>query len=593
MEVKECIYLKMQRLVLLFILITIGFHAKAQDSITWIKSSMLEQEGYYRNPGFTQHAINIGIVMDSDSSEDLRYLKINNPHANKIFLTRLSGDTIYKTGDYLPFQNRPVYFWDFVLPIPTKEFKNDSLVLTIDNSGETQVFFLELMKEQAFEKIKSRDTFIYGGLLAYAIFSAALFITLGILKNNKNNILFGFFVLLSMLWIYNIEGVLFQFFWNTQIFFQHASRVFFSSLAIGSFVLYFIHYYNDTIHPIAKKIFYAFFGFFIIRLLTVLLLPGIRVNEGLKYILLFIGTLIIIAGLILLLVYLVLLFRKRDLFYHNLGTAICFLFILKEGLKLTGIDISPFPKEDDYVSVFALVTILATISVDNIQTYRRQKKEEIENNLQDSRKKDKEISDRILDAQENERSTIGKNIHDQIGGLLATMKIQLETIKMKGEEKMSVSEIEKLIKTVDKCSDELYTIVDDLSAPEFDEQDLSLIIQNRIELYEQSTGIRFEFDTTPLTINISSALSIYRIICELITNSIRHAQCQHIVLKMSLDNGFLFISYSDDGVGFDIEKVDFNHGIKNIFSRLKFMNGKMDIASEQGKTNFTITIPIA
>ena len=582
----------MQRLLLFSILITIGFHAKAQDSITWVKSSMLEQEGYYRNPGFTQHAIKIGIAMDSDTTEDLRYLKINNPHANKIFLTRFSGDTIYKTGDYLPFQSRPVYFWDFVLPIPTKQFKNDSLLLTIDNSGETQVFFLELMKKQDFEKIKSRDTFIYGGLLAYAIFFAALFITLGLLKKNKNNILFGFFVLFSMLWIFNIEGVLFQFFWNNQIFFQHASRVFFSSLAIGSFVLYFIHYYNDTIHPIAKKIFYAFFGFFIVRLTTVLLLTEIRLNTGLKYILLFIGTLIIIAGLILLLVYLVLLFRKRALFYHNLGTAICFLFILKEGLKLTGIDISPFPKEDDYVSVFALVTILSTISLDNIQTYRRQKQRQIEKNLQDSRKRDKEISDRILDAQENERSTIGKNIHDQIGGLLAAMKIQLETIKMKAEEKISLQEIENLIKTVDRCSDELYTVVDDLSAPEFNEQDLSLIIQNRIELYKQSTGIRFEFDTSLLPINLSTGLSIYRIICELITNSIRHAKCQHIALKMILENGTLFINYCDNGVGFDIEKVDFNHGIKNIFSRLKFMNGKMDIASERGKTRFTISIPI-
>jgi signal transduction histidine kinase len=582
----------MLRLLLILCLIHIILPAWAQDTIPWIRSSDLEKEGYYRNPGFTQNAIRIGIIQDSDTTTPLRYLKINNPHANNIILSRQNGDTIYKTGDFLPFQNRPVYFWDFVLPIDTREWRNDSLVLTIDNTGESQLFFLELLKEQEFEKIKSRDTFMYGGLLAYAIFFAGMFITLGLLKKNRNNIIFGTYVLFSMLWVFNIEGVLYQFLWNQNIFFQHASRVFFSSITIGLFVLYFINYYKRVIHPIARKIFYAFVGFFIIRLLLVLLLPSIRLNTGPKYILQVIGTLIIIAGLILLLVYLVLLFRKKELIYHNLGTAICFIFILKEGLKLTGIDISPFPQQDDYVSVITLVCILTTISVDNIQSYRRQKKKQIQQDLEDSRKKDKEISERILEAQENERSAIGKNIHDQIGGLLAAMKIQLETLKMRGTD-IPLSESEKLIRMVDNCSNELYSIVDDLSAPEFQEQNLSFIIQNRIDLYEQSTGICFVFESVPLTIDLSRGLNIYRIVCELIANSIRHAQCQNISLELKKENNAIHIYYFDDGIGFDVDKVNSHHGINNIKSRLGFMNGKLEMKSNSGRTSFTISIPIA
>ena len=395
-----------------------------------------------------------------------------------------------------------------------------------------------------------------------------------------------------MFWVFNIEGVLYQFLWNQNIFLQHASRVFFSSITIGLFVLYFINYYKRVIHPLARKIFYAFIGFLVIRLSLVLLLPSIRLNTGTKYILLVIGTLIIIAGLILLLVYLVLLFRKKELIYHNLGTAICFIFILKEGLKLTGIDISPFPKQDDYVSIITLVCILTTISADNIQSYRRQKKKQILKDLEDSRKKDKEISERILEAQENERSAIGKNIHDQIGGLLAAMKIQLETLKMRGTD-FPLNESEKLIKMVDNCSNELYTIVDDLSAPEFQEQDLSFIIQNRIDLYEQSTGISFVFESVPLTIDLSRGLNIYRIVCELIANSIRHAQCQNISLELKKENNAIHIHYHDDGIGFDVDKVNSHHGINNIKSRLGFMNGKMEMESIAGKTSFRIMIPIA
>ena len=580
----------MQRLLFLLILITTCFHAKSEDSIPWLKSSQLEKEGYYRNYGFSKAPVRIGILAEKQSDAGDRFLKINNPHANNILLTTLQGDTLYKTGDFYSFQSRPVYFWDFILPIASNRTNNDSLVLTLDNTGETQAFFLQLMNEKAFEKIKSRDTFLYGGLLSYAIFFSGLFITLGLLKKNNNNILFGIFILSSVLWIFNIEGVLYQFLWPENIFLQHASRVFCSSISIVSFLLYFIHYFRNSIHPYAKKFFYAFIIFFLIRVSVVLLLPEIRYNNGLKYVLLIIGTLIIIIGLMLLIFYQILLFRKKEFFYHNLGTAIYFVFVLKEGLKLMGIDIFPLPEKDAYVSTLTLLSILTTISLDNIQTYRRQKQKQIEENLQESRKKDKEVSDRILDAQENERSTIGKNIHDQIGGLLAAMKIQLETLKRK--ENISISETEKLIRMVDNCSKELYSIVDDLSAPEFDEQDLSFIIQNRIELYEQSTGICFDFDPVPLSINLSNGLSIYRIICELITNSIRHAQCQNIVLQMKTENGMLFITYKDDGIGFDIEKIDFNHGIKNIESRLTFMKGKMEITSIPGNTIFVINIPI-
>lgn len=582
----------MLRLLLILWLIHSILPAKGQDTIRWIRSSQLEKEGYYQNFGFTKAPVKIGIINDNESSNGVHYLKLNNPHANSILLKDKQGNIIVKTGDYLPFASRPVYFWDFVIPLPPTSSTNDSLTLTIDNSAETLVFFLEVLNQRNFEKVKSRSTFLYGGLLAYAIFFAGMFITLGLFKKNPTHFLFGGFIILSMLWIFNIEGVLYQFFWSENVFFQHASRVFFSSLSIGCFVLYFMYYYDKHIHPVAKKIFTAFVVFFLIRMTVVLTIPEIRINPGLKYMLLLIGTITIIAGLALLMIYLLILFRKRDLLYHNIGTAICFLFILNEGLRLTGIDVIPFLKKNEYTSVFSLVFILTAISVDNLQTYRRQKKLQSEKLFEDTRRRDKETSDRILAAQENERSSIAKNIHDQIGGLLAAMKIQLETLRVQNKE-IGVGDSEKLIRLVDHCSNELYAIVDDLSAPEFQEQELSFIIQNRISLYEQSTGIYFEYEPCILSLDIPRGLNIYRIVCELIANSIRHANCEKISLRLQKNDHQIHIHYSDDGVGFDIAKVSRHHGLQNIKSRIGFMNGEMNIESRPGRTVFTIRIPIA
>ena len=577
---------------LLLIILFLNSFAFAQDTIEWLNGTELAREGYYRNYGFTQVPVKIGITRNSNSASQLQYLKLNNPHTNVVVLTNMQGDTLYKTGDFLPYAQRPVYFWDFVLPLPILKSGSDSLILTVDNSGETQVMFLKILNANAFEKIKSGDTFMYGGLLAYAIFFAGMFITLGLLKKNNSNILFGIFVIFSMLWIFNIEGVLYQFLWPNNIFFHFVSRVFFSSLTIGSFILYFILYYTVHIHPIAKKFFYAFVVFFLVRLSVVLLFPQIRLNTGLKYVLLLVGTLVIIIGFILMIVYLILLFRKKELFYHNIGMATGFLFILKESFKLTGIDIFPIHENENYLSIFILVLLLTTISIDNLQTYRRGKKRKTEMEMEETRKKDKEISDRILEAQENERSSIAKNIHDQAGGLLAALKIQLETLSVQGKE-IGKDDCEKLIQMVDSCSNELYAIVDDLSAPEFHDQELSFIIQNRISLYEQSTGICFQFEPHTMSVDVSRGLNIYRIVCELITNSIRHASCENVFLEIKNLDDDIHIVYSDDGVGFDTTKVNTRHGLHNIKSRLHFMNGQMNVDSRPGKTIFNIRIPLA
>jgi signal transduction histidine kinase len=62
---------------------------------------------------------------------------------------------------------------------------------------------------------------------------------------------------------------------------------------------------------------------------------------------------------------------------------------------------------------------------------------------------------------------------------------------------------------------------------------------------------------------------------------------------MFREEGALIIVYYDDGIGFDVDKIPMNHGIKNINSRLRFMNGSMDIESSPGKTIFRINVPLA
>jgi signal transduction histidine kinase len=294
-----------------------------------------------------------------------------------------------------------------------------------------------------------------------------------------------------------------------------------------------------------------------------------------------------------LLFYLLNFFKKRQFLFHNLGFAINFIFVLKEGLKLTGVDIFPFPENDEYISATTHFLIIGLFAVANIQQYRHKKQQQILMDLEASHRKDKAMTEKIIAAQEHERSTIGKNIHDQVGGLLAVMKIKLQTLKIQRKDQTLNADMDQFIGLVDKCSNELHDIVDDLIPPEFESQDLSQIIKERTLVFEQATNIHFQYNPIPLHVNQQTGQNIYRIVCELITNSIKHAHCDTIQLDLVNSNDELLISYTDNGIGINQEKLQSKHGVNNLHSRVKFLEGTISVRTTPGETSYTIKIPLA
>ena len=590
----KLVYLMMPRLLIFLLFSCWVLSSLGQEKTIWLNEKQLAEKGYYKNHGFTQGAVKIGLIFhNTDNSGKTHYLKINNPHVNELFLETLNADTLYATGDHHAFNTRPVFFGDFILPITTDSGKTDSLLLTLDNSGETQVYNLTLLNPDQFERKKLGDTFFFVIVLTISLIFSLGFFILGVYKKEKISIIFSLYIVVSVLWILNMNGILFQLVWPNNVFIQHAARVVISSCSISAFVYYFISFYKNQISPFASLVFKTFIMMMLIRIILVLALPNLFENAELKYSLLILGTVVIVIGLLLLLFYLLKFFKKSQFLFHNLGFALNFIFVLKEGLKLTGVDIFPFPENDEYVSATSHFLIIGLFGISNIQQYRHKKQQQILADLEASHKQDKAMTEKIIAAQEHERSTIGKNIHDQVGGLLAVMKIKMQTLKVLRNEQSLNTEVDQFIGLVDKCSNELHDIVDDLIPPEFESQDLSQIIKERTLVFEQATGIDFQYDPIPLNVTQQTGLKIYRIVCELITNSIKHAQCDTIQLGLVNNKGELLINYSDNGIGINQEKLQSKHGVNNIHSRVKFLEGAIAVKTNPGETSYTINIPLA
>jgi signal transduction histidine kinase len=143
---------------------------------------------------------------------------------------------------------------------------------------------------------------------------------------------------------------------------------------------------------------------------------------------------------------------------------------------------------------------------------------------------------------------------------------------------------------MDRSSTEIYHIIDDLVPPIMEGENLFSIIQSRIDLLEKSTDIRFKVEIESVFLEQKFVLKLYRIIAELITNSVKHAKCKNISIQFIQSKNEYTLEYIDDGIGFENFNKR-NHGINNIESRVKFLEGTIDFFSIPGKTHYSIHIP--
>jgi signal transduction histidine kinase len=103
------------------------------------------------------------------------------------------------------------------------------------------------------------------------------------------------------------------------------------------------------------------------------------------------------------------------------------------------------------------------------------------------------------------------------------------------------------------------------------------------------------FDVDESKLSDPQKTNLYRIIQETIQNTLKHARASNLIIQMSLEDRTLILEVEDDGIGFDPRQLKDRSGIglKNIESRIKYLNGKLTVESKAGgPTNFTIEMPI-
>jgi len=142
----------------------------------------------------------------------------------------------------------------------------------------------------------------------------------------------------------------------------------------------------------------------------------------------------------------------------------------------------------------------------------------------------------------------------------------------------------ELLQKIDKSMVEMRRIARNLMPETLKNLGLEIALKELCESMSQKQfNIQFEAFDVSDNIPFKVQLSLYRMAQESISNIIKHAQANNVIVQISQHQNTINLTIEDDGIGFDTSKVDYGLGVKNIKSRTALINGTVEILSEAGK----------
>ena len=198
----------------------------------------------------------------------------------------------------------------------------------------------------------------------------------------------------------------------------------------------------------------------------------------------------------------------------------------------------------------------------------------------------KRILTAVLRTEEKSRSRFSKELHDGLGPLLSSARMSLSALARDGQNPEQQEIIANTTYVIDEAIRSLREISNNLSPHVLSDFGLARGVQNFISKSAAMHDVKIRFTTNLRGERYDPDVEVivYRVICELINNSLKHAACSEINLSLSLSGGTLALDYSDNGRGFNPQAMmDCGMGLSNIASRINSLGGTLDITSSKGR----------
>lgn len=189
-------------------------------------------------------------------------------------------------------------------------------------------------------------------------------------------------------------------------------------------------------------------------------------------------------------------------------------------------------------------------------------------------------------AQEKERERIARDLHDDLGTRISTLKLYMGALRKQLPEGAAARGTEENAhELLDESMKELRNMLHDLSPETVLRYGLVKAVEDLLVRVDKSRMIRtsMQFTGSEPFLPPETALALFRVLQELVNNSIRHSGCERIDVRMMHRSGSLEILYQDDGKGMDLASPRTGHGLNNIHNRLQLIEGSISWDSAPGQ----------
>jgi PAS domain S-box-containing protein len=213
-----------------------------------------------------------------------------------------------------------------------------------------------------------------------------------------------------------------------------------------------------------------------------------------------------------------------------------------------------------------------------------------EERLQQSYEEIRMLASHIEKIREEEKIKIAREIHDELGQQLTTMKIDISWLFKKSELKddVIVQRFKGVLQMLDDTVKTVRRIATELRPGILDDLGLVAAMQWQSQEFEKRSGIKTEFthDDVEVDIPVSSlSTGLFRIFQESLTNVARHAHATHVSASLTCENNEIILKVADNGQGFDVSTIGQKHtlGLLGMKERTMMMGGSYNITSDCGK----------
>lgn len=208
-----------------------------------------------------------------------------------------------------------------------------------------------------------------------------------------------------------------------------------------------------------------------------------------------------------------------------------------------------------------------------------------------------DLSRYLLVNREDERSRLARNLHDDLGGLLTSAKLDIARLKTRMVKSApdSLDLLAHLATTLNSCVALGRNIIENLRPSALDNLGLAATLEILTNEFGKSSGIETRCELEPVALSNSAELMVYRVVQEALTNTSRYAKASQVIVSLRVQGNQIQLIVSDNGSGFDATaKRSTAYGLLGMRFRVEAEGGTLSVISSPGngtRIMVTVTLP--